>query len=199
MASEGGGGATLPRGEAANLPAAGGPRPAHLPRAGGAGGKPPVPLPDGASARAGSGGRSAGLPAPMAGERTRRFTRSLLRPGQAAELRHSAATAAAAAAGGRLQQRVSAAGRRRAERPGRPRRAAGSGPGAKRAREPRRGAAGSPGGQRRGGRRAGTPAGTSPPGPPRLALAVPPTAAGGALALLGRELLPSSPELRRLS
>lgn len=39
----------------------------------------------------------------MAGERTRRFTRSLLRPGQAAELRHSAATAAS----GRLQQRVS--------------------------------------------------------------------------------------------
>lgn len=43
----------------------------------------------------------------MAGERTRRFTRSLLRPGQAAELRHSAATAAATASG-RLQQRVSA-------------------------------------------------------------------------------------------
>uniref|UniRef100_A0A8C2Y8Y3 Dedicator of cytokinesis 10 n=1 Tax=Coturnix japonica TaxID=93934 RepID=A0A8C2Y8Y3_COTJA len=40
----------------------------------------------------------------MAGERTRRFTRSLLRPGQAAELRHSAATAAATASG-RLQQR----------------------------------------------------------------------------------------------
>lgn len=53
-------------------------------------------------------GRSEGrpparLPVPMAGERTRRFTRSLLRPGQAAELRHSAATAAS----GRLQQRVS--------------------------------------------------------------------------------------------
>lgn len=47
------------------------------------------------------------MPAPMAGERTRRFTRSLLRPGQAAELRHSAATAAATASG-RLQQRVSA-------------------------------------------------------------------------------------------
>uniref|UniRef100_A0A8D0G905 Uncharacterized protein n=1 Tax=Sphenodon punctatus TaxID=8508 RepID=A0A8D0G905_SPHPU len=30
----------------------------------------------------------------MAGERTRRFTRNLLRPGQAAELRHSAAAAA---------------------------------------------------------------------------------------------------------
>ncbi|OWK59049.1 hypothetical protein RLOC_00009583 [Lonchura striata] len=43
----------------------------------------------------------------MAGERTRRFTRSLLRPGQAAELRHSAA---AAAASGRLQLRVSARG-----------------------------------------------------------------------------------------
>ncbi|RMC02174.1 hypothetical protein DUI87_21341 [Hirundo rustica rustica] len=40
----------------------------------------------------------------MAGERTRRFTRSLLRPGQAAELRHGAA---AAAAGGRLQLRCS--------------------------------------------------------------------------------------------
>ncbi|CAN8190758.1 unnamed protein product [Coccothraustes coccothraustes] len=39
----------------------------------------------------------------MAGERTRRFTRSLLRPGQAAELRHSAA---AAAASGRLQLRA---------------------------------------------------------------------------------------------
>uniref|UniRef100_A0A8C4J754 Dedicator of cytokinesis C/D N-terminal domain-containing protein n=1 Tax=Dromaius novaehollandiae TaxID=8790 RepID=A0A8C4J754_DRONO len=37
----------------------------------------------------------------MAGERTRRFTRSLLRPGQAAELRHSAA----AAASGRFQLR----------------------------------------------------------------------------------------------
>lgn len=116
MASDSGGGATLPRGGAATFPVAGGPRPAHLPRAGGAGGKPPVPLPDGASARAGSSGRSGRLPAPMAGERTRRFTRSLLRPGQAAELRHSAATAAAS---GRLQQRVSAAGQRRADRGGR--------------------------------------------------------------------------------
>lgn len=45
----------------------------------------------------------------MAGERTRRFTRSLLRPGQAAELRHSAASAAAVAVSSRQQQRVSAA------------------------------------------------------------------------------------------
>lgn len=44
----------------------------------------------------------------MAGERTRRFTRSLLRPGQAAELRHSAASAAAVAVSSRQQQRVSA-------------------------------------------------------------------------------------------
>lgn len=43
----------------------------------------------------------------MASERTRRFTRSLLRPGQAAELRHSAASAAAVAVS-RQQQRVSA-------------------------------------------------------------------------------------------
>lgn len=43
----------------------------------------------------------------MAGERTRRFTRSLLRPGQAAELRHSAASAAAVAVSSRQQQRVS--------------------------------------------------------------------------------------------
>ncbi|GAB5576046.1 dedicator of cytokinesis protein 10 isoform X11 [Prionailurus iriomotensis] len=42
----------------------------------------------------------------MAGERTRRFTRSLLRPGQAAELRHSAASAAAVAVSSRQQQRV---------------------------------------------------------------------------------------------
>ncbi|KAF3824091.1 hypothetical protein GH733_008376 [Mirounga leonina] len=41
----------------------------------------------------------------MAGERTRRFTRSLLRPGQAAELRHSAASAAAVAVSSRQQQR----------------------------------------------------------------------------------------------
>uniref|UniRef100_A0A8C0PD24 Dedicator of cytokinesis 10 n=1 Tax=Canis lupus familiaris TaxID=9615 RepID=A0A8C0PD24_CANLF len=41
----------------------------------------------------------------MAGERTRRFTRSLLRPGQAAELRHSAASAAAVAVNSRQQQR----------------------------------------------------------------------------------------------
>ncbi|KAI5152717.1 Dedicator Of Cytokinesis Protein 10 [Manis pentadactyla] len=40
----------------------------------------------------------------MAGERTRRFTRSLLRPGQAAELRHSAAAAAAGAASSRRRQ-----------------------------------------------------------------------------------------------
>uniref|UniRef100_A0A8C4LUJ2 Dedicator of cytokinesis C/D N-terminal domain-containing protein n=1 Tax=Equus asinus asinus TaxID=83772 RepID=A0A8C4LUJ2_EQUAS len=40
----------------------------------------------------------------MAGERTRRFTRSLLRPGQAAELRHSAASAAAVAVSSRQQQ-----------------------------------------------------------------------------------------------
>uniref|UniRef100_A0A8I5ZNM2 Dedicator of cytokinesis 10 n=1 Tax=Rattus norvegicus TaxID=10116 RepID=A0A8I5ZNM2_RAT len=40
----------------------------------------------------------------MASERTRRFTRSLLRPGQAAELRHSAASAAAVAVS-RQQQR----------------------------------------------------------------------------------------------
>ncbi|XP_076771053.1 dedicator of cytokinesis protein 10 isoform X11 [Arvicanthis niloticus] len=40
----------------------------------------------------------------MAGERTRRFTRSLLRPGQAAELRHSAASAAAVAVSNRQQQ-----------------------------------------------------------------------------------------------
>lgn len=45
----------------------------------------------------------------MAVERTRRFTRSLLRPGQAAELRHSAASAAAVAVSTRQQQRVSAA------------------------------------------------------------------------------------------
>lgn len=45
----------------------------------------------------------------MAGERTRRFTRSLLRPGQAAELRHSAASAAAVAVSNRQLQRVSAA------------------------------------------------------------------------------------------
>uniref|UniRef100_A0A667HS31 Uncharacterized protein n=1 Tax=Lynx canadensis TaxID=61383 RepID=A0A667HS31_LYNCA len=45
----------------------------------------------------------------MAGERTRRFTRSLLRPGQAAELRHSAASAAAVAVSSRQQQRVSVA------------------------------------------------------------------------------------------
>ncbi|CAN0231591.1 unnamed protein product [Rangifer tarandus platyrhynchus] len=44
----------------------------------------------------------------MAGERTRRFTRSLLRPGQAAELRHSAASAAAVAVSSRQQQRVCA-------------------------------------------------------------------------------------------
>ncbi|KAI4544507.1 hypothetical protein MG293_004773 [Ovis ammon polii] len=42
----------------------------------------------------------------MAGERTRRFTRSLLRPGQAAELRHSAASAAAVAVSSRQQQRL---------------------------------------------------------------------------------------------
>ncbi|KAB0357545.1 hypothetical protein FD755_007021 [Muntiacus reevesi] len=42
----------------------------------------------------------------MAGERTRRFTRSLLRPGQAAELRHSAASAAAVAVSSRQQQRT---------------------------------------------------------------------------------------------
>uniref|UniRef100_A0A8D1FWJ4 Dedicator of cytokinesis 10 n=1 Tax=Sus scrofa TaxID=9823 RepID=A0A8D1FWJ4_PIG len=41
----------------------------------------------------------------MASERTRRFTRSLLRPGQAAELRHSAASAAAVAVSSRQQQR----------------------------------------------------------------------------------------------
>ncbi|GAB1285151.1 Dedicator of cytokinesis protein 10 [Apodemus speciosus] len=41
----------------------------------------------------------------MAGERTRRFTRSLLRPGQAAEFRHSAASAAAVAVHSRQQQR----------------------------------------------------------------------------------------------
>nr|KAF6450042.1 dedicator of cytokinesis 10 [Molossus molossus] len=41
----------------------------------------------------------------MAVERTRRFTRSLLRPGQAAELRHSAASAAAVAVSSRQQQR----------------------------------------------------------------------------------------------
>uniref|UniRef100_A0A5F7ZRP4 Dedicator of cytokinesis 10 n=1 Tax=Macaca mulatta TaxID=9544 RepID=A0A5F7ZRP4_MACMU len=41
----------------------------------------------------------------MAGERTRRFTRSLLRPGQAAELRHSAASAAAVVVSSRQQQR----------------------------------------------------------------------------------------------
>ncbi|XP_075808137.1 dedicator of cytokinesis protein 10 isoform X16 [Microtus pennsylvanicus] len=41
----------------------------------------------------------------MAGERTRRFTRSLLRPGQAAELRHSAASAAAVAVSNRQLQR----------------------------------------------------------------------------------------------
>ncbi|XP_023595877.1 dedicator of cytokinesis protein 10 isoform X6 [Trichechus manatus latirostris] len=41
----------------------------------------------------------------MAGERTRRFTRSLLKPGQAAELRLSAASAAAVAVSSRQQQR----------------------------------------------------------------------------------------------
>ncbi|XP_001374082.3 dedicator of cytokinesis protein 10 isoform X6 [Monodelphis domestica] len=40
----------------------------------------------------------------MAGERTRRFTRSLLRPGGAAELRHSAASAAALAVSSRQHQ-----------------------------------------------------------------------------------------------
>uniref|UniRef100_F7HUS2 Dedicator of cytokinesis 10 n=1 Tax=Callithrix jacchus TaxID=9483 RepID=F7HUS2_CALJA len=54
-------------------------------------------------ARPGLAARSA-WPA-MAGERTRRFTRSLLRPGQAAELRHSAASAAAVAVSSRQQQR----------------------------------------------------------------------------------------------
>lgn len=163
MASAGGGAATLPRGGSA-----GGPRPAHLPRAGGAGGKPPVPLPDGAAARAGSGGRSAGLPAPMAGERTRRFTRSLLRPGQAAELRHSAA---AAAASGRLQLRVSAAGQRPAGQ-----RAAGTGPGARRARVPGRARR-----RRREPRparpRAEQPAGSA--GPPEPLRSAPPRATAG--------------------
>lgn len=57
----------------------------------------------------------------MAGERTRRFTRSLLRPGQAAELRHSAASAAAVAVSSRQQQRVSVArSPRLPARPGRP-------------------------------------------------------------------------------
>lgn len=57
--------------------------------------------------RSGAEARAA-LPA-MASERTRRFTRSLLRPGQAAELRHSAASAAAVAVSSRQQQqRVSA-------------------------------------------------------------------------------------------
>lgn len=71
-------------------------------------------------ARSGPAARSA-RPA-MAGERTRRFTRSLLRPGQAAELRHSAASAAAVAVSSRQQQqRVSAARPPRLPaRPGRP-------------------------------------------------------------------------------
>lgn len=63
----------------------------------------------------------------MAGERTRRFTRSLLRPGQAAELRHSAASAAAVVVSSRQQQRVSAA--RPPRLPARPRRPRGTEPG----------------------------------------------------------------------
>lgn len=65
------------------------------------------------AARGPAGHTRSGAKAPverpaMAGERTRRFTRSLLRPGQAAELRHSAASAAAVAVSNRQQQRVSA-------------------------------------------------------------------------------------------
>ena len=73
-----------------------------------------VPLPERrwveeVGAGEGGGTRAPGPRRAMASERTRRFTRSLLRPGQAAELRHSAASAAAVAVSSRQQQRVSAA------------------------------------------------------------------------------------------
>lgn len=98
------------------------------------------------------------MPAPMAGERTRRFTRSLLRPGQAAELRHSAATAAATASG-RLQQRVSAGG-------GEGRRAAARCEGRGRDGQGRTAPAGWGGGLEG----AGMDPGTAPPKPSRAAL-----------------------------
>lgn len=73
-----------------------------------------VPLPERRWVEEVGAGQAGGTHTPgprraMAGERTRRFTRSLLRPGQAAELRHSAASAAAVAVSSRQQQRVSAA------------------------------------------------------------------------------------------